>query len=79
MNDEEEVFGKVQIHGNDMSGSSNVNNDTHSITNNDNNDENKNMNRVNNDLLLKKKFKFNCGFCTNDTPCLCFDTMFLEK
>lgn len=79
MNDEEEVFGKVQIHGNDMSGSSNVNNDTHSITNNDNNDENKNMNRVNHDLLLKKKFKFNCGFCTNDTPCLCFDTMFLEK
>lgn len=79
MNDEEEVFGKVQIHGNDMSGSSNVNNDTHSITNNDNNDENKNMNQVNNDLLLKKKFKFNCGFCTNDTPCLCFDTMFLEK
>ena len=25
------------------------------------------------DHILKKKQKFNCGFCTNDTPCLCFD------
>ncbi|EGW33240.1 uncharacterized protein SPAPADRAFT_66225 [Spathaspora passalidarum NRRL Y-27907] len=28
---------------------------------------------MNRDTVLKKKSKFNCGFCTNDTPCLCFD------
>lgn len=28
------------------------------------------------DSLLKKKLKLNCGFCTNDTPCLCFDADF---
>jgi hypothetical protein len=26
-----------------------------------------------NESLLKKKLKLNCGFCTNDTPCLCLD------
>ncbi|KAK6457708.1 mucin-like protein [Scheffersomyces xylosifermentans] len=28
------------------------------------------------DSLIKKKSKLNCGFCTNDTPCLCFDADF---
>lgn len=100
MNDEEEVFGKVQIHGNDSNDSNgndnnsnnneskNLNKDTNITKDNNNNNNNnnnssnssnKNMDRLNNDLLLKKKFKFNCGFCTNDTPCLCFDTMFLER
>lgn len=27
-----------------------------------------------NDMIMRKKVKFNCGFCTNDTPCLCFDS-----
>ncbi|KAI5954142.1 hypothetical protein CANMA_004981 [Candida margitis] len=31
-------------------------------------------NSINNDTIMKKKMKFNCGFCTNDTPCLCFDS-----
>ncbi|KAG5417290.1 hypothetical protein I9W82_004923 [Candida metapsilosis] len=30
--------------------------------------------QVTNDMIMKKKMKFNCGFCTNDTPCLCFDS-----
>lgn len=31
-------------------------------------------NPITNDIIMKKKVKFNCGFCTNDTPCLCFDS-----
>ena len=26
------------------------------------------------EAIMRKKFKFNCGFCTKDTPCLCFDS-----
>lgn len=26
-----------------------------------------------NESWIKKKLKLNCGFCTNDTPCLCLD------
>ncbi|KAI5963307.1 uncharacterized protein KGF55_003099 [Candida pseudojiufengensis] len=60
---EEIELGKVEIY--------NKNEDNENTGNNQFNEELRNND---NDLLYKKKLKFNCGFCTNDTPCLCFDS-----
>ncbi|RCK55028.1 hypothetical protein Cantr_03693 [Candida viswanathii] len=71
---EQDVFGSVEIHG---SSSSNNNNTT--TTNNNDNVNGKNNGSGNEMMIKKKKLKLNCGFCTNDTPCLCFDTLSPDK
>ncbi|KAK6201108.1 uncharacterized protein RJT21DRAFT_31630 [Scheffersomyces amazonensis] len=76
---EQEKLGNVTIHAQiaNLNGRGSMNN------NNNNNNSNSNNNTsttngkgITNDALIKKKLKLNCGFCTNDTPCLCFDTDF---
>ncbi|EMG50990.1 hypothetical protein G210_5327 [Candida maltosa Xu316] len=74
---EEEVFGNVVIHDKNAPTASTVaatTTTTTTTTTSNDNESNKS-----NDMIIKKKLKFNCGFCTNDTPCLCFDTMSPDK
>ncbi|KAK6461727.1 hypothetical protein DFJ63DRAFT_198830 [Scheffersomyces coipomensis] len=82
---EQEKLGNVKIHSNSNNGNDRtMNNDNNNNNNNNNvttNNENSNSrtitkSKVSLDNLIKKKLKLNCGFCTNDTPCLCFDTDF---
>lgn len=74
---DQEVYGAVEIHGSPSLNNNNINTTTSiSNGNNDNNNEKKNGNDM---MIKKKKLKLNCGFCTGDTPCLCFDTLVADK
>ncbi|KAI5951448.1 hypothetical protein KGF54_004522 [Candida jiufengensis] len=80
---EEMELGKVEIYNkNDNDYNNNITNNDFKNNNNNGNGNDSPMSNSNdarnpivvNDIIMKKKLKFNCGFCTNDTPCLCFDS-----
>ncbi|CAK9435461.1 uncharacterized protein LODBEIA_P01880 [Lodderomyces beijingensis] len=74
MRKEELELGSVEIHGaNSMGVQEGALNDGTGVVPESQVDI-RQMNGGNSDSLIRKKFKFNCGFCTKDTPCLCFDS-----
>ncbi|KAI3405774.2 hypothetical protein KGF56_001381 [Candida oxycetoniae] len=73
---EEMELGKVEIHDGiavdeRQRGEGEIGNDNRDISVET---TSRQTNLINNETITKKKLKFNCGFCTKDTPCLCFDS-----